>query len=308
MRRGVTLSIMRIHDNTNHCVEDVLMTYCMYNNIKYIYMYADSWQLNVNKDADDLDSLIDICKEMIPHQKNIKELLGINIWEVNVKNLNSIKKKLDGKKFFMLLYDAFYCHWDKDYNKYHLSHYFFLSNILQNNLVCEDPYLKKSNIHINYEEFLRNKGKVFEINIDAISEQIDIEYIMNILAFYGKNNKKHINFITEKILYEDYLESIALHKDILNSKFMRNITYISNARFNLYKLCIFCAHRSNLYKYKTYAEKFYELGEDWIKIKNKILKYIYKKNDEKIKEDICLNLFDVSEKENRLYKIIISKG
>jgi hypothetical protein len=304
------LELKGIHDCTNHCIEDVLMSYCLYNNINYIYMYSDSWTFKIDKDAKSIASIIgsSIINEKFPHRVTFEKLMGIKIGVVE-KSILEINKLLDNGSFLFALYDSYYCHWDASFHKYRISHCFFITDISEDKLICEDPYLSKINIQLSYDEFICNGGRLFQCDDTNYLDNLSWSKVVQHSLSFIDEDFNNIRYFAGRIKKGTSFEDLNNYEDIFYSPLLRNIGYISNSRLNLGKLYRYIAQKNNVEIFNEFSLEMDEIGAEWQSIKNKITKCYFLKDNYEYRIKIFDDLNKVADREeglfNKLKKIII---
>lgn len=291
-----------IHDNTNHCIEDVLMNYCLYNNINYIYLYSDSWTFKIDKDTKSISNIIrsSIINEKFPHRVTLEKLMGIKVGFIE-KSILELKSMLNNGGFLCALYNSYYCHWDASYHKYRIPHSFFIADIRDNILICEDPYLLKSSIQLDYDEFISNGGKLFECDDTNYINNLSWSKVIQYSLSFIDDDFNNIRYFAEKIKWCTSFEDLNNYEDVFYSPLLRNIGYTSNSRLNLGKLYRYIAQRNNVEILNEFFLEMSEIGAEWQSIKNKIIKCYFLKDNYKHRIKIFDDLNRIADREERLF-------
>lgn len=305
------MNLKGIHDNTNHCVEDVLMNYCIYNNINYIYMYSDSWVFKVNKEAKSIMDIMGNLKidEKIPHRVAFEKLMKIKINFIE-KSILELEELLKSGNFLCMLYNSYYCQWDKSYHKYRIPHCFFINDVSVsgNKLICEDPYLSKSNVELKYTEFILNGGEVFVCDNTNYANNLSWDSVIQYNLGVIDNDFDNIRYFAYKIKKCTSLQEINNYDDIFYSPLLRGVRDISNSRLNLAKLYRYIAQKNDIQIFNEFSLQMNEIGNEWQAIKNKITKCIFFKDNYKQRIRVVDDLQRIADTEetlsNKMKKVV----
>lgn len=295
-----------IHDKYNHCFEDVMMTYMFFENIPYVYMYADAWKFY--SDVNIIDEFGGCeYKCSYPHEEAIQNIIGIKIKKIECLKEENINKLLEQNKILVIHYDAMYCDWSIAYQKYHLQHYFILNKVENGIIQGNDPYLSKIQIQLSLDELRKNNGQVFMWEMDSSFDDSNKRKILKMIMQINDSMFEQIKAFGEKIgKVNVYNYGREYKQDMTACPMYQKITYVVNSRYNLSKVFYYVSVKEKKETYKEIARDFFNVATLWEEVKGNIIRLMMNqvlclKNSNKVKEMI----YKISDAEETIYNNLI---
>ncbi|MBC8560734.1 hypothetical protein [Fumia xinanensis] len=298
-----------IHDITNNCVEDIIMTFALHNDLPYIYMYADNWKFFCEYNGNGiLGDYIGAAEyhSLFPHQEICKQLLGINLELIN-ESIELIEQRLLANQFLCIYLDVFHCNWSAAYHQTHIQHCFIVKRMEAKKLfICDDPYLSVNPAKISIADMLCYNGRLFTVTKDSkdttmVNIYKILHYILRDSYAVAPSIRKFANFFREYDLQKEMIENT----NIAYCPLLRALVYIMHSRINLGKLFLYLGNKNSLIPYLQLSKNFCQIGEMWRNVKNQTAKtLISKQHSSKTILDMILS---ISNEEEKLSELIHKK-
>lgn len=205
-----------------------------------------------------------------------KDVYGLKIEEAEDPSPETIKKILDERKFCLLRYDAFYCHWNPAFQDGHIVHYALVKEIdfSEEKICIIDPYIGDKVYCSDIGTLFRGVSRIFSIYKEGEGKKIDFLDVCDLLT-HKKSAEKAILYYNEAISDVETadIESFFEVKHSANNHLIIHATQMAKDDFGIIYL---------LWKYGTerYSEKELEpifsninnLASGWNKLKLLLVK------------------------------------
>lgn len=293
-----------IHDMSNHCIEDVVMNYCIAYGLPYVYMYTSSWFFNYQKDMDIIGNRITIKSddEFIPGEHVLRKVLKVAVKELHL--CESIFKDDQSNEFVVGLYNSKYCNWDDSYGNSDIPHSFIVKDIDNNFLNIDDPYLEAQNIQLDADNFLKNGGKLFTINHSneiMESDRYVLDYMLSKVDEHFANLSLFMNDLKDDI---DVKKEYGSTSEVLYTPLVKQVEYIVNSRINLSKLLRYISCKRNISDLNRLAIMMNSLADDWKMTKRLFIKLLLTRNTQKMSIKIIDKLKTILQEEREFFRLL----
>lgn len=304
------------HENSRHCLEDILDTVAYWwgresilmfeHSMGFIYEQQESGLLGkaINSGWTDTDLGAFEHYHGIYLEKTESSRQG-QIWAV-------IECEINKNNPVALYIDSYYCPWTPTYKKYHNLHCCIVIGAENGvKLYCIDPYVSRKVETILWNDFVEGSKGYMKFRLgDCLDDLINPEQIIQggldhmmgrlritntfdaIRSFAGVVEKKlDITLETEGYSMDD-MRHVHL--------FIRLI-HVSNGRYNYAKLLKYLAERFDKVQFLTVFENLLHVGDDWRKVVGLLSKAAFRPSlMKKVRYIVLEKLLEIADQEERL--------
>lgn len=317
------LTIEPLHEDSRHCMEDILASLGCWWKRDSIMMFARSWGfVYKSKDGEKFGSRIDsgwTDEDLILFEKYHGIYTSKQIPKHKEETLEVISRELS-KGYPALLYiDSYYCSWAPTYYKFNNLHTCLIvgSDKKKNGLYCIDPYVSNKVEFIRMEDYSKGcKGYMtFDLR-EKYRGKIDWKDIISYSMSGIDGTKASPNaFQLMRSFATDVDKSLDMTwemegYEVQDMKFVPlfiRLIHISNGRMNYAKLLRYLSKECKIEELSLKAFELEKAGEEWRQIVGLLAKVGFMPRlINKIRSMAVDSIHVISEQEERIYKDLVS--
>lgn len=315
------IDIIPDHEPFNNCIEDIFSTLLKWRNRDITFIFSNSWSFSFKK-IETTNTLlgyrVDIYRNGFKQlEDTLKEYYGIIVKWNKIANCNDIllfaAEEIEKGQPIGISLDAFWCPWNKGYNKYNALHYCLVTGIQNEQLVCVDSYLSSKRELLSLKDYCNCYNHYLTITFASTSNCYDWKTIIKDAVVKALGRDDFINdfdkmreFANEIKNYKNISNEFAGYDDVGFAPIIPKINSISYGRKNFAKILQYFYHRNYIAELNDFSNQLNEAGLKWSKINNLLLKYNALGFNEERLTNLYGKIMEIADCEENLAKNVLS--
>lgn len=290
------------------CFEGILGCIAIYLHRHYEWMYLNEWRFQFSPPPAGTKYRLGVALDL--HRNKVEPLAnfhGIRYRQYACKSFERIRdileKKLSERMPITVRADAYYCHWDKSFERYHNpNHIFFLNglHIETGCFICSDPFYQVWDQLISPDQFMKmyaGQYGEFEITEDVCFSINGVETFRGMLNFlFDEKTFEAIRRLANEVRAADFSNEAQPETDVWFSPIYRRMMEIANSRRRLTCFVTFISEQYAQPELLHTIPLLESIGEMWLQIRDLTLKLLLT-NNKIFQERLAKKIGDIAETE-----------